>query len=145
MATGDVHFESVWSNTGANLATTDPYTRGLAVASSVTTGAAQAWHWTDDGTKTGSDIYSTDPDACPFPVAVMSDGVGYSMTGCYGPIMSPSDNNARSLYSWLLQYVVASTCWKMTVYAGGVDGEGGVGHLDDSGRGRSMSALIVTG
>jgi hypothetical protein len=146
MATGDVFFESVWPTISGNIAATDPNSRGLAAAASVTTGGAQSFFWTDDGTEDGDEIYLADVDACPWPVVMMRHGQGYGLVCCYGPIMSPQDQSlAASLYAWRLEWNLSKSRWEMEIYAGGVDGFGGVGYLDDSGKGRQFQAMIASG
>ena len=141
-----VHFETVWPVAAGNIAEAEITDRSHAAAASVTTGAAQAFWWSDDGTAGGDALYANNPTECPWPIVVMQSGSGFGITGSFGPIMSPSDSGVASdLYSWRMEWDAVATLWKTTIYAGGIDGELGVGHLDSSGQGRHFFAMQIGG
>ena len=140
MATGDVHFESVWPTASGLLTSPATTDRSMLAAPSVTNGAGQVFWITSSGGITSPPLQGA---ACPWPIVMMKTGAGFGLTGCYGPIASANDDSP--LYCWRLVYDSGEAAWGYNIYAGGPDGALGVGHLDETGSGRNFTALSIGG
>lgn len=88
-------------------------------------GQAQAVHWTEDGTPTGTSLFGTaDMPTVEVTVADANSSGGWTRDGCFGAMGRQEYNQSMGVYSWVTEYDSGNAVWLTKVFNGSPYGTG---------------------